>query len=327
MRNENIETWRNEKWVNQFLFYKSALADFTIKKYEKWLKLWVEYCSERWTIFPDQIDYNTCHHIIFGDSVLETPIKKEVVKEFLNSYVRSSQETARRVLYIYFKWLIEMGIVQSNPVPKPISTVKPFRELGFTIEEIEELFDKIRKEAVQIRGPLSLQFAAGLRVSELCSLRLDDIEDISRKWSIYIRREARKGKVAWSHPLPDIGELIHDYLDYRKELDPSHDLLFVDTDGKPLKPTHVNEMLKKVWILTSLTKKPTSHDLRRAFATVHKQMLDNPDLFVRLMRHDNIYVSLSYPKEPLPSDVREALDKLEIRKIVERFVEEYLGQN
>lgn len=327
MENDDQNTWRKERWIGQFLFFKSALSTNSQKMYERWLERWVLFCCEKWRLNPEEIDYNTCHRIIYGTNVLEVPIRQDVVQEFLNTFEGNARETARRVLYNYFKWLVDAGIIDKNPVNKPKLTIKPFRELGFSIEEINNLFDQIRNEPIQIRAPLSLQFAAGLRVGELRHLQLDDLECDNGNWVIYTRRvEALKGKVAWRHPLPDIGSLIEQYKKYRGSFSLDHDFFFVNFKGRPLKSAEVNKMLEDVWCKTLLPKKPTSHDLRRAFATIHKHALDNPDLFVRLLRHDNISQSLAYPKEPDPSAVREALDKLEIRNIVERFAQQRIGE-
>lgn len=117
------------------------------------------------------------------------------------------------------------------------------------------------------RALLELLFSTGLRVSELCSLSIDDI-DLSRD-EFSVRGKGEKIRVVFISK--DANHAIAEYLKKRKDM---HEALFIqhsvrtNADGdKRLSPRAVQRIIKSHAIKSGITRKVTPHVLRHSFAT------------------------------------------------------------
>jgi site-specific recombinase XerD len=91
--------------------------------------------------------------------------------------------TRYRGVYAFYKWLCHEGEVRENPLkriepPHVPETVQPY----YTPEELQLILKSLRSrrlrglDAARTRAILLLLFDTGLRASELCSLRLEDVD-------------------------------------------------------------------------------------------------------------------------------------------------------
>ncbi len=112
-------------------------------------------------------------------------------------------------------------------------------------------------------------FTTGVRVGELCSLRLSDIDLPSRILGVRGKgnRERRVFLVD-----ADIVGLIKQYLVLRNLLGPVTDIFLVTSRGTPASPDHIRRHLHKLTAETSIMKRITPHMLRHSAAT---QLLEN----------------------------------------------------
>ncbi len=117
------------------------------------------------------------------------------------------------------------------------------------------------------RALLELLFSTGLRVSELCSLSIDDV-DLSRD-EFSVRGKGEKIRVVFISP--DAKKAIAAYLQKRKDM---HDALFIQHGPRAataaevrLSPRAVQRTIKACAIKAGITRKVTPHVLRHSFAT------------------------------------------------------------
>jgi len=107
---------------------------------------------------------------------------------------------------------------------------------------------------------LSLLYSSGLRVSELVSLRINDIDLQER--TIRIRGKGDKDRIVLFDE--NTRNLLEDYLQKRVH---ESDYLFLNRFGDPLTPRYVQMMIKNYARKAGINKKVTPHILRHSFAT------------------------------------------------------------
>lgn len=244
----------------------------------------------------------------FVEYAEESGIKdlKEVDKFTVNDYfmkLRSGDLSKKAVgratlarnissLRSFFNYLIaEHGYV-SNPF-KQLKTPKEKRRLPdfLTYDETDRLlesFDTENVSGLRDRIAVELMYASGLRVSELVSLRIEDI-DLNER----ILRVVGKGSKARMVPFyEELGELIREYTGKRPN--PDCPVLLENTKGGPLSARSVQNILDKAAARAGLTMNIHPHMLRHTFAT---HLLDNgADLRVvqELLGHKNLSTTQIY---------------------------------
>ena len=115
---------------------------------------------------------------------------------------------------------------------------------------------------------LELLFSTGLRVSELCSLKIDTIDLKKDEFSV----RGKGGKVRVVFLSPNAKEALKDYLDKRADMS---EYLFIAIprgkttidDAEPITPRSIERITKHYAIKAGITKKVTPHIIRHSFAT------------------------------------------------------------
>ena len=113
-------------------------------------------------------------------------VTRRDARDFVAFLVRRGDErtsVARRTATLrgYFTFLTRRGLVSTNPAAG-LSAPKPHKKLPELVirEQLDELLDADWGEdpiALRDRAICELLYGAGIRVSELCSLDLDDLDD------------------------------------------------------------------------------------------------------------------------------------------------------
>lgn len=195
---------------------------------------------------------------------------------------RRTQNYYLIALRAFLKYIRKRGFDSLDPERIELAKV-PERSLDLiTPEELNRLLgapDTTTERGLRDRALLELLFSTGLRVSELCSLCIDDV-DLSRD-EFSIRGKGDKVRVVFVSD--DAKKHIRAYLAVRKDL---HEALFVqlpddpaseNTSGKKKKlagprelrmyPRAVQRMLKYYAAKAGITRKVTPHVIRHSFAT------------------------------------------------------------
>jgi site-specific recombinase XerD len=126
-------------------------------------------------------------------------------------------------------------------------------------EEVLAIFEAIRY--IKHKAMIATTYGAGLRISEVCSLRKSDVD--SQRMRILIHGKGNKERYCLLSPM--ILELLREY--YRK-VRPKGDWLFPGRNPKKhLCRSSIHQALKKAVKKVGIKKKVSMHSLRHAFAT------------------------------------------------------------
>ncbi len=187
-------------------------------------------------------------------------------------YASSSVVHSLHVISSFFSYLIRRRILNSNPMEfitmprasKPLPRVLSLNEVDMLSESLkgDSPYD-LRNYAMQ-----QLLFASGLRVGELVSLNIGDID--------FDMREVRvTGKGNKQRVVPVGREALRalkEYLKVRDTFKPVNNAFFVNRDGTRLSTRSVSAKIRKAAQKCGLDGKVTPHKLRHSFAT---QMMGN----------------------------------------------------
>ncbi len=219
-------------------------------------------------------------------------VKQEQIIDFLaekkaRHYASASLCRALIAIKVFFRFLQREGMIPIN-ITIHLETPKLWQLIPDILspEEVEKLIqqtDSQTKKGARDRAILEVLYASGLRVSELCQLKIYDVTDV------YVRIQGKGGK----ERLVPIGRkallAVDHYLSY-------HDLakgereqfLFVTRGNRPLNRISIWRMIKEYAKQAEIHKTISPHTLRHSFAT---HLLDNgADLRViqELLGHANI---------------------------------------
>lgn len=171
----------------------------------------------------------------------------------------------------FFKFLVLDGFLEKNP-SEMLESPKIGMRLPevLTTEEIDRIIDSIDRSTPygqRNRAILETLYSCGLRVSELCSLKLSEI--YSDEGFIKVTGKGSKQRL-----VPISGRAIHEiqlYLTDRCHIDIKksfEDYLFISyRTGKPLSRVMVFDIIKSQTRLAGISKTVSPHTFRHSFAT------------------------------------------------------------
>ena len=183
---------------------------------------------------------------------------------------RRTQNYYLIALRAFLKYLRKRDVESLNPERIELAKV-PERSLDLiSSAELKRLMsapDVKTLEGKRDKAILELLFSTGLRISELCSLSIDDVDLTRDEFSI--RGKGDKVRVVF---ISDSARTaLQEYLKNRKDMD---DAMFVrygrkQNDGGDLRlsPRAVQRLLKKYAAAAGITRKVTPHVIRHSFAT------------------------------------------------------------
>jgi site-specific recombinase XerD len=196
----------------------------------------------------------------------------------------------------FLKYLARNDIDSLAPEKVDVGNAKIKETTYLTAEEVELMLSEVDATSeigIRDRAILSLLFAGGLRVSELCGLDRDKINLKRHEFSV-------RGKGKKDRPIffdDETAEALRDYLDTR------HDKakpLFINLSpsGKNeisrLTPRSVQRIVQKYAVLAGITKQVSPHTLRHSFAT--DLLMNGADLrsVQAMLGHSNISTTQRY---------------------------------
>ncbi len=195
---------------------------------------------------------------------------------------------------VLFRFLKREGLISSNP-SLYIDTPKLWQLIPevLSFKEVERLLnqpDPSTAAGARDKAILELLYASGLRVSELCTIGIYDVDDNYVK----VMGKGRKERLV---PLgvPALQAIDHYLTHYRDQTDSSRQqTLFVTRTGTPMNRVAIWSMVKFYAKKASILKNISPHTLRHSFAT---HLLDHgADLRViqELLGHANIATTDRY---------------------------------
>lgn len=269
----NFETHLNDFHI--YISTEKGLSSNTVEAYARDLKSFCRFLENQ------------------GIETFESATELSIVN-FLSSkksggYAQSSISRALIAIKVFFQFLKREGFTIKN-VALYLETPKLGLQLPsvLTQGEITKLLsqqDLSTEEGVRDLAIIETLYSSGLRVSELCSLKINDVDDN------FVRVF---GKGSKERAVP-IGEkaitAIDNYLvSYRDGYDSEHQKnLFLSTRGNPLDRIAVWKSIKRYAKKAGIAKNISPHTLRHSFAT---HLLEN-DAELRIIQEMLGHASIS----------------------------------
>jgi len=233
------------------------------------------------------------------------------IKDYLGQMVRqgASPETLKMhsagLKFLYGITLDRKQIAEKIPWPK-VPHKKPDI---LSLAEVERVLDAAMS-ASQIPAMVSIAaYGAGLRITEACRLRPEDIDSARRL--IHVRQgKGRKDRYVM------LGDRLLEILrGYWRQVRPQGDWLFPGRKaGKPITRDTVEKALKVAAVRAKLRKKVTPHLLRHSFATHLLEAGTDIRVIQVLLGHSSIRTTARYTQvsERHIASVKSPLDKLKV---------------
>ncbi|MTI84276.1 MAG: recombinase XerC [Firmicutes bacterium] len=184
-------------------------------------------------------------------------------------------------LSVYYRWLVNQGVIPDNPCDNvdPV-TVQQTAPKWLSRNEQNTLVRAVRKHGnARELAIITVLLHTGIRVQELCDLRLRDVQLGERKGQLIVQN----GKGGKYRVIPlnlDARKVLQDYLSERQS--DSH-YVFITQRSPKMTPRAVQFILAKYSLLTGI--EVTPHILRHSFC--HELAVRNVplDVIARLAGH------------------------------------------
>lgn len=193
------------------------------------------------------------------------------------------------------KYFLKIGLLKED-VSKSIEHPKIRKKLPvtLTISEVDNLLDidLVTPFDYRNKAMLELLYGTGLRISELLSLTLNDIDFIN--CTVRCMGKGRKERII---PINDyIIDYLKLYLNERPKLEKKvkYQELFLNNHGKPITRQGFYKILKGILLVKGLSTEVSPHTLRHSFAT---HLLENgADLRIiqEMLGHSDISTTRIY---------------------------------
>ena len=228
----------------------------------------------------------------FANHYLRSPeeMGEQEIRGFLLHLVRDRKASPATLgMYVNaLKFLYTITLKRPEAV-KGISHPKRPKTLPVILSPEEVLRVLAAISSVKYKAIIATAYAAGLRISEVCGLRLADID--SQRMRIHVR--SGKGKKDRSVMLGE--SLLALLRQYYQKVRPQGEYLFPgQKPQRPLSTTAVRQVLRKVIRETGLAKRVTMHTLRHCFATHLLEAGTDIRILQVLLGHSSIRTTLRY---------------------------------
>jgi integrase/recombinase XerD len=259
-------------WIDEFLThlaFEKGLSQNTIDAYRRDLAMWHQYCrveekDPATASSDDMTDY--LDRLRSGRPPAPKPLAPTSVARMLVS------------LRAFYRFLLREGHIVGDPTAKVGAPKKP-RSIpsAVSIEEVEDLIERPAADVLgrRDRAILETLYGAGLRISELVGLDVDDTD--LDDGTVLIRRgkggKARRVPVgrAAKRALGEYLSLSRPELATRSAASHAGGALFLNARGGRLSRQGCWKILKAYASAAGLEKRVSPHTLRHSFAT---HMLD-----------------------------------------------------
>ena len=200
----------------------------------------------------------------------------------------------------YTRYLVDMDY----PCPIPPQAVK-LSKVGRKHPQVAELNDLVRlieaprslesnaKVALRNQAMLEVLFATGMRISELCNLNRNQIDDSGR---IFVTGKGRKQRFVYLTPRAK--EYLEVYLTTRKDNCPA---LFIPYAGRNvvnprrrISTNYLQERIKRYREKLKINVPTSAHSLRHGFATYLAEEGANPAALQILLGHESLDTTTRY---------------------------------
>lgn len=275
-----------------YLKIERNVSGNTLSAYAADLSKLREYLLTKELIEPEQVDSSVL--ISFSQSLFDAGLAPR------------SQARILSAVRTFFRYLLDERRINQDPTTT-LSTPKLPRSLPkvLSVEEVDRLLasPKDGADAARDRAMLEVLYASGLRVSELISLREEDIH-----FELGYVKVMGKGKKARVVPLGEAAlEAIKDYLGTKRK-GVRGGYLFVTSRGGPFTRQGFWKLLDRYARVAGIPQKISPHVLRHSFATHLLSRGADLRIVQAMLGHADISTTEIYTH----------LDNSRLRQVVER---------
>ncbi len=253
-----MSEYREMAFVAEFLAFlrvECGLADNTIIAYKRDLRNMADYFDSAGIVTPGEVE---------GSDIVN--YAADMARR---DYAPSSRARAMVACRMFFKYLVMERIITVNPTDF-VDQPKLFKYLPQELSpaEVQCLLDAEDGEgelADRNRAIMELFYATGARVSEVCNIRLVDLDLRER----FVRLQGKGGKERMTPISRTAVSVISDYLaEGRGKLDRSNSpYLFLSRTGRKLDRVNIFLLVKRLAKKAGISKNVYPHLLRHSFAT------------------------------------------------------------
>lgn len=287
--NQQYVLWSCEK-------YKSS----TVKQYIHWINKFIDFVGKDKEI--KEISINT--FIEYAHYLKKINIKKSTQAYYLIG------------LRQLWEW---MYLNKYTDIPHKLIPIPQYQAESFPPAEkdhVDKIIESIKEEGdgfIQMRDELivSMLYATGVRVSELCDLTIEQLQLAQRYTSIISKKNNLRRTIVWDDT---VEVLLLRYLAHRIEHATSN-ALFISMDaknkGQKITTRSVQRMMSKHRKKANITIKITPHSMRHAYGKDSTEQKRHPRFIQRALGHKNIVSSQIYLQ----------LNDVELREEAKEFLE------
>lgn len=264
----------------QFMRAQRGASEHTLRAYQKDLELFISQMEESGAPAEPEV----------------SDIRGFVASEMRGGSARST--TARRLatLRSFFKFLHREGIIKKNPArlvpsPKQIRTLPSFLNVDEAFSLIEGASGNPGFKEMRDLAILELAYGSGLRVGELESLNVRDLD--LPAMTVRVMGKGRKERMV---PLGSkSAEALLRYIEMRQsEAAPREEALFLGRGGRRLGQRSIRRMVRKYSLATGIPGKVSPHTLRHSFATHMLQGGADLRVIQELLGHSSLSTTQKY---------------------------------
>lgn len=214
-----------------------------------------------------------------------------------------------QVIKGFCTWCHNEELIEKNPALRlQLPSVPDYMIPTFTQEHIKTMLD-----VCDLTTPLGnrdytiilVLLETGIRVSELCGMRLQDLHDD------YIRVMGKGHKEREVGIAPAVGKRLWKYVhQYRNPIDENEQHVFLNRYGVPLTPSGIEQLLIDIKENANITGvRVSAHTFRHTFARMYLEQGGEIYRLSRLMGHSSVEVTEEYLKDFRVRAARQEYDR------------------
>lgn len=259
---------------NYYLKVERGLSPNTVKAYTADIEGFYEFLRHRGVTLRDASSSDISDYIIS-------------VSDYLS---KRSQARLLSSLNSFFDYLVSEGERKDNPSSAVDSPkLGKYLPVVLSVEEVRAILKAAPNE--RDRAILEVLYGCGLRVSEVCSLKISEVY----LKDMFVKVMGKGSKERLVPMAPSTASAIMDYLSVRPESESGcEDVLFLNRFGRALSRVAVFKMVKSVALVAGVDKNLSPHTFRHSFAT---HLVENgADLRVvqEMLGHESILTTEIY---------------------------------
>lgn len=236
----------------RYLKSERQLSPLTLESYERQLDCVIQ------LLMPLQVEN--------WAEVSTAQIKKVIALSKKSGLSGKSLALRLSAIRSFFNWLLQESIVFANPA-KSIANPKQDKLLpkNIDVDQMTQLLGNQEGNILHLRDTamIELMYGSGLRLSELTSLNVRDLNLIDKELKV-----AGKGGKERKLPITKHAvKALDTWLKKRLELNPQDQALFISQRGMRISPRSVQKRVEQYALKQGLTRHLNPHQLRHSFAT------------------------------------------------------------